>query len=106
MRTRPKSARIATPAALATAVALLACSGVALAEPATGETARAQTAFTLDAHGSPVSAKLDPGMQGFSVESADFGHGYLTKELLAERLKALGPHGVLRLGGYSMDLVW
>ncbi|WP_329449774.1 hypothetical protein OG894_02815 [Streptomyces sp. NBC_01724] len=106
MRTRPKSARIATPAALATAVALLACGGVALAEPATGEAARAQTAFTLDTHGSPTGAELDPGMQGFSVESADFAHGYLTKELLAGRLKTLGPHGVLRLGGYSMDLVW
>ena len=44
--------------------------------------------------------------QGFSVESADFAHGFLTESLLSHWLTTLGPEGVIRLGGYSMDLVW
>ncbi|MBQ0895722.1 hypothetical protein KBX37_21925 [Micromonospora sp. U56] len=52
------------------------------------------------------NAVLSGNFQGFSVESADFAHGFLTKERMAERLRTLGPNGVIRLGGYSMDLVW
>ena len=50
--------------------------------------------------------RLGPGFQGFSVESADFAHGFLTRQRMAQRLRTLGRHGVVRLGGYSMDLVW
>ncbi|MDF6040707.1 hypothetical protein LRD69_00690 [Streptomyces sp. JH14] len=108
MRLRPSPATFVRPAALAAAVALFACAGQAVAAPAPGSdtTAPAATPFALDATGSASPVEFDGGMQGFSVESADFAHGYLTKDLLAERLKTLGPRGVLRLGGYSMDLVW
>ena len=50
--------------------------------------------------------RLTEGFQGFSVESADFAHGYLTSERMAQRLRTLGDEGVIRIGGYSMDLVW
>lgn len=66
----------------------------------------ADRSLTLDVSGRPTAAELPAGFQGFSVESADFAHGFLTRARMAERLKTLGRHGVLRLGGYSMDLVW
>ncbi|MFC9535641.1 hypothetical protein ACFT38_34950 [Streptomyces sp. NPDC056975] len=106
MRLRPAPSTLARTAVLASAVALIACAGQAIAAPAPDNSALSATPFALDATRAPSGAKFDSGMQGFSVESADFAHGYLTKDLLAERLKTLGPHGVLRLGGYSMDLVW
>ncbi|MCX5316065.1 glycosyl hydrolase family 79 C-terminal domain-containing protein [Streptomyces sp. NBC_00154] len=110
MRMRTSPATLLRPAALAAAAALFVCAGQAFADPApgpgAGQTARSATPFALDASGSASQTRLKVGMQGFSVESADFAHGYLTKDLLAERLKTLGDHGVLRLGGYSMDLVW
>lgn len=68
--------------------------------------APADRALTLDVSGPPSGAALPEGFQGFSVESADLAHGFLTRARMAERLKTLGRHGVLRLGGYSMDLVW
>lgn len=68
--------------------------------------AHASTAFTLTATPNPSAAQVTADDQGFSVESADLAHGYLTKTLLARRLRTLGTHGVIRLGGYSMDLVW
>ncbi|MEK0098968.1 hypothetical protein WDA79_10800, partial [Streptomyces sp. A475] len=106
MRLRPAPPTLARTAVLASAVALLACTGQALAVPAPDNSALSTTHFALDATGSPSGTRFDSAMQGFSVESADFAHGYLTQDLLAKRLKTLGPHGVLRLGGYSMDLVW
>ncbi|MFD7204695.1 glycosyl hydrolase family protein [Streptomyces sp. NPDC059893] len=106
MRLRPAPSTLARTAVLTSAVALLACTGQADAAPAPDSSSLSATPFALDATGSPSRATFDSGVQGFSVESADFAHGYLTEDLLAERLKTLGPHGVLRLGGYSMDLVW
>jgi hypothetical protein len=73
---------------------------------AAAEDATATADFTIAARMSGHDARLSDDFQGFSVESADFAHGFLTKERMAERLKTLGPHGVIRLGGYSMDLVW
>ncbi|MEV6110484.1 glycosyl hydrolase family protein [Streptomyces sp. NPDC051940] len=102
MRTRTAPVPRVRAAALVTVAALLVGAG----GTASADDVRAQSAFTVDLSGSPSGPVLDTGMQGFSVESADFAHGYLTADLLAERLKTLGPHGVLRLGGYSMDLVW
>jgi len=64
------------------------------------------TAFSLNASKDSHNPGLTGDNQGFSVESADFAHGFLTKALMSERLKTLGPYGVVRLGGYSMDLVW
>ncbi|MFF1836463.1 glycosyl hydrolase family 79 C-terminal domain-containing protein [Streptomyces sp. NPDC058231] len=61
-------------------------------------------ALRVPSHGD--GATLTDGHQGFSVESADFAHGFLTEDLMAQRMKTLGHNGVLRLGGYSMDLVW
>ncbi|MER7443482.1 glycosyl hydrolase family 79 C-terminal domain-containing protein [Micromonospora avicenniae] len=70
-----------------------------------GEAAPAATDLTLTVTVNGGNARLTDDFQGFSVESADFAHGFLTRERMAERLRTLGP-GVLRLGGYSMDLVW
>jgi hypothetical protein len=67
---------------------------------------RATTDITLTATASEENARIPAGFQGFSVESADFAHGFLTKERMAQRLRTLGPRGVIRIGGYSMDLVW
>lgn len=44
--------------------------------------------------------------QGFSFESADLAHGFITRQLLAGPLRGLGPKGVIRISGYTADLVW
>ncbi len=90
------------------ATALVVGMGVAGSTSASGSSdpSGPTTAFTLNATKDSSNPKLSGDNQGFSVESADFAHGYLTKELMAQRLKTLGPYGVIRLGGYSMDLVW
>ncbi|MEU2169617.1 glycosyl hydrolase family 79 C-terminal domain-containing protein [Micromonospora chersina] len=74
--------------------------------PATADDTAATTDLTLTATVDGTNAVLGDDFQGFSVESADFAHGYLTRERMAERLRTLGSQGVIRLGGYSMDLVW
>lgn len=89
---------------LAAVIALIAALTSAIV-PATA-TASPATAVSLTVGAHPTGTTVDGGQQGFSVESADFAHGFLTAELLARRLKTLGNNGVLRLGGYSMDLVW
>ncbi len=73
--------------------------------PAAADTAGSST-FDLTATTDHAAPYVTGENQGFSVESADFAHGFLTDELLGKRLKTLGRHGVIRLGGYSMDLVW
>jgi hypothetical protein len=85
-------------------VAGTALAGPALAED--GQTTTTSTTMTLTATTDGTNAKLPEDLQGFSVESADFAHGFLTSKLLARRLDTLGPQGVIRIGGYSMDLVW
>jgi hypothetical protein len=86
--------------AVATAAAVGASSDAAQAdEPGT-------STFSLTPTAAAQDAEITGDNQGFSVESADFAHGFLTKDLLAQRLRTLGRHGVIRLGGYSMDLVW
>ncbi|MBM0238006.1 hypothetical protein JNW88_14145 [Micromonospora sp. ATA32] len=73
---------------------------------AAADLSAAETPLTLTATVNGQNALLRPDFQGFSVESADFAHGYLTTERMRDRLRTLGPQGVIRLGGYSMDLVW
>lgn len=68
--------------------------------------ADAVTPVDLTATADSGNPTLPADLQGFSVESADLAHGFLTRELLAQRLDTLGRHGVIRVGGYSMDLVW
>jgi hypothetical protein len=86
--------------AVATAAAVGASAGVAQAdEPGT-------STFSLTPTAAAHDTEITGDNQGFSVESADFAHGFLIRDLLANRLRTLGPHGVIRLGGYSMDLVW
>jgi hypothetical protein len=68
--------------------------------------ATGSAAFTLTPASDPGGGAITGGNLGFSVESADFAHGFLTKARMSRWLRTLGPHGVLRLGGYSMDLVW
>jgi hypothetical protein len=64
------------------------------------------TAITLTPTSDPAGGTITGENLGFSVESADLAHGFLTKPRMSQWLKTLGRHGVLRLGGYSMDLVW
>lgn len=94
--------------ALATIVSVGLAAAAAVAAPAgaTDQQATASTAVSLTATADGTNPKLPADLQGFSVESADFAHGFLTSKLLAQRLDTLGPEGVIRIGGYSMDLVW
>lgn len=68
--------------------------------------APASRAITL----TPTRGATDTGTsgdnQGFSVESADFAHGFLTRKLLARPLAQLGHRGVIRVGGYTVNLIW
>jgi hypothetical protein len=82
---------------LALTLALSVLSGTASAAP---------TPLTLTVSPAANAARITGDEQGFSVETADFAHGFLTRARMAEWFKTLGKHGVLRLGGYSMDLVW
>ncbi len=91
--------------ALALAAALSVAAAIGTGSAAVGDTA-GSTAINLTATTDRSNAELSGASQGFSVESADFAHGFLTKALLSNRLKTLGRHGVIRIGGYSMDLVW
>jgi hypothetical protein len=100
-RVRPRFLRRSLVAG-ALATGLVAAGGL----PATADDTAAATSLTLTATVDGGNAVLGGDFQGFSVESADFAHGYLTRERMAERLRTLGPQGVIRLGGYSMDLVW
>ncbi|MGH3387423.1 MAG: glycosyl hydrolase family 79 C-terminal domain-containing protein [Actinomadura sp.] len=91
---------------LLTVPLVLGLSGVAGAAAADGDAGEPAAAeFSLTARSSDSNPRLTDDFQGFSVESADFAHGFLTEERMARRLRTLGP-GVIRLGGYSMDLVW
>lgn len=63
-----------------------------LASPQSENTAAASgvsTPITLTAKVDDSNARITGDNQGFSVESADFAHGFLTKERLSERLKTL-----------------
>jgi hypothetical protein len=85
---------------------LVLATGLAIGLTASGAgTAAGSTAFTLTP-AAPNGGSVTGDNLGFSVESADFAHGFLTKARMAPWLRTLGPRGVLRLGGYSMDLVW
>ncbi|MGH3380042.1 MAG: glycosyl hydrolase family 79 C-terminal domain-containing protein [Actinoallomurus sp.] len=90
------------------AIGLAAALTAGLTAPGAGATAAPAdpTAITLSPADDPSGGTITGGNLGFSVESADFAHGFLTSGRMARWLKTLGSHGVLRLGGYSMDLVW
>jgi hypothetical protein len=106
VRTLPATGRwvrAALTVALAAGVAVPA--GTAVAQGGGAPAASATSiGLSVAAHGD--GAELTDGHQGFSVETADFAHGFLTRDLMAQRMRTLGSHGVLRIGGYSMDLVW
>lgn len=87
------------------AIAAAACGSFAVAGAAAQADAPSAS-FNLTQGAALGTAAITDETQGFSVESADLAHGFLTKPLLGHFLKTLGPHGVIRLGGYSMDLVW
>jgi hypothetical protein len=89
--------------AVGLATGLAALGAGAMAGPAAGTDS---TAFTLTPTSDPNSGSVTGDDISFSVESADFAHGFLTKARMSQWLKTLGTDGVLRLGGYSMDLVW
>lgn len=82
--------------------AALAVSATLTAPPGSADSAP----ITLTPVGAPGNGTISGANLGFSVESADLAHGFLTKGRMSQWLKTLGHHGVLRLGGYSMDLVW
>ncbi len=104
---RRGNGRLTLRALLVGAVAMgLATVPAAATTAATDAAVSGSTAITLTATPDRTNASLAGDSQGFSVESADFAHGFLTKDRMSRRLKTLGPHGVIRIGGYSMDLVW
>jgi hypothetical protein len=107
-RRRPMSRSVVVLAVLAAVAAVsLGAPGIASAHSDNPADAQAGiTAFDLTATLDHSAASITGYNQGFSVESADFAHGFITDALLGKWLKTLGPHGVLRIGGYSMDLVW
>jgi len=84
----------------------LGLSAYTFVAPASSQDDQPTTNLTITATASGENARIPEDFQGFSVESADFAHGHLTKERMSERLQTLGDHGTIRLGGYSMDLVW
>src|SRR5437764_378958 len=86
---RTRLANAALVVALSSVTVLLPCV-VRAADPTTGS-----TAFTLTARADTDTFGTTGDNQGFSVESADFAHGYLSTALLAQWLKTLGPHGVI-----------
>jgi hypothetical protein len=96
--------RIALGAAMVVALTGSVATARATAPPAPATPA--PTTVTIAPHGPQLAGAVTGRNVGFSVESADLAHGFLTKHLLARYLRTLGRHGVLRLGGYSMDLVW
>jgi hypothetical protein len=100
---RGRWGRSALAIALAAGVAVPAGNSVA---QAAGAQATPVISISLSASTHGDGALLTDGHQGFSVETADFAHGFLTRDLMAQRMKTLGSNGVLRIGGYSMDLVW
>ncbi|PZS19562.1 MAG: hypothetical protein DLM57_03875 [Pseudonocardiales bacterium] len=101
---RPGARRLAkTVACLAVALGLVAAGSTG---GASAGAAAASTAFTLTATTDPSNAQITGNNQGFSVETADFAHGFLTKARMSRRLQTLSEHGVMRIGGYSMVLVW
>jgi hypothetical protein len=98
------SGRFRTRGLAGLAVAALTVAGTAL--PGTASTSDAGTPAEVSVQGQASGADLGDDAQGFSVESADLAHGFLTSRRMADRLDTLGRHGVIRVGGYSMDLVW
>lgn len=93
-------------AAVVAGILALFAVGVAAAPAAQGADQPGTTGFDLTVSRNSANPRLTGANQGFSVESADFAHGFLTRDRMAQRLRTLSSDGVLRLGGYSMDLVW
>lgn len=116
---RPWRVRAALVAVLALASSALAAGGwpaavaahdgstvVPASSPQLKFTGRWERALSLTPTVDIANTHLTDDGQGFSVETADFAHGFLTTQQLSGWLKTLGSHGVIRVGGYSMDLVW
>jgi hypothetical protein len=95
---------IAAVAALLSAAAVSgpAGTGIALAHGAEA----GSSAFTFTPTRGATDAGPSGDNQGFSVESADFAHGFLDRQLLAQPLATLGHRGTIRIGGYTAELVW
>lgn len=89
----------AATAVASAAVTIPAGTGTAVAD-------EASSTFTLTPTRGATAAGTSGNNQGFSVESADFAHGFLTQRLLTQPLATLGQRGVLRIGGYTAELVW
>lgn len=108
----PRLVRRLVPLATAAAVSATVVAAAPAAPSAAVPTATsavssdAVTPIDLTATPDPTASRLPADLQGFSVETADLAHGFLSRDLLARRLDTLGRHGVIRVGGYSMDLVW
>lgn len=76
------------------------------AAPAAGAAPAGVTGFSLTPARAQAATGINGDNQGFSVETADLARGALTKALLARPLRELGHRGVIRIGGYTGDLVW
>lgn len=100
-RTLLAIAAVAAVAAMVSAAATAPAARGSAPEPQTGS-----SAFTLTPTRGATGAGISGNNQGFSVESADFAHGFLTRQLLAHPLATLGRRGLIRIGGYTAELVW
>lgn len=103
---RRRAARTGKSLLISTAVLALSSTAIAGAHAAVSADVSPGTPITLTPTFDDTNSKLVGDNQGFSVESGDFAHGFITKERMAKRLRTLGDDGVIRVGGYSMDLVW
>ncbi len=70
------------------------------------KTGASAAALTFTPVSSITNSGISGGNQGFSVETADFAHGFLTRQLLARPLATLGNRGTIRIGGYTSELTW
>lgn len=105
-RRRPRRTLLtiaAVAAVLPAAVSAPSGMGTALARDGAVE---GSSSFTLTPTRGAAGTGTSGDNQGFSVESADFAHGFLTRQLLAKPLATLGHRGVIRIGGYTAELVW
>ncbi|MBO0768694.1 MAG: hypothetical protein J2O48_08440, partial [Solirubrobacterales bacterium] len=96
--------RIGARARLLIGLALLCLAALALPGRATAA-APSQFTLTPSTNGAPGTG-LTGKNQGFSVESADLANGSLNAPLLTNWLRTLGPHGLIRVGGFSVDDIW
>jgi hypothetical protein len=88
--------------AITFALALSACSSGSSAGARASDLARPST-VAITVHATGPGAHLTPGFLGLALEAWSLSRNQFTGTNFADYLKLLGPHGVLRIGGNSLD---